>query len=158
MPRVEDIEIARDAYVEAGSSVLDAAATLAEAGVSAIAVLDTERRVIGLLTVERVIAALFPPYLRDLRHTAGVGATAAAVAQRAGEAEGEPVEQHMIAPDTLDVGDSTLHAAERFLHCEADALPVVSEGRFVGMLDDVVFSRALLALARGDDSEGAEGG
>jgi len=54
------------------------------------------------------------------------------------------VEKHMRPPVTLDEDSSAIHAAERFLHCDFGALPVVRNGRFVGMLGRAEFCRAVL--------------
>jgi CBS domain-containing protein len=46
---------------------------------------------------------------------------------------------------TIELEGSSMHAAERFVHCDEGALPVVDEDdRFVGMLSRTEFAHALL--------------
>ena len=156
MATVADLELARGARVPRDMSVLDAAQRLVDEGVSGVAVVDPEDRVVGVLTAQGVIRSLFPPYLDALRHTAFVHEALDALARRADEAAGERAGEHMTRAETVAPGDSTLHAAERFLHSEAGALVVVEDGRFVAVLDRVAFARGLLGQARG--TGGAAGG
>lgn len=57
----------------------------------------------------------------------------------------------MRPPVMLDEETEAIHAPERFLHCDFGALPVVRDGRFVGMLGRAEFCRAVLARW-GDES------
>jgi CBS domain-containing protein len=111
----------------------DAALELTRAGVPAIAVLDAQERVRGVFTSEGLLRGWYPPYLAELRHTAFLDDDAM-LAERADEVRGEPVRPYVERVESLDSGDSRVHAAERFLHAKVDALPVVDEGRFLGML------------------------
>ena len=149
MATVADLELAPGARVAEDASVLDAAQRLVDEGVSGVAVVDGDERVLGVLTARGVIRSLFPPYLAELRHTAFVHESLEAVARRADEAAGEGVREHMSRAEIVAPGDSTLHAAELFLHSDAGVLVVAEGGRFVGVLDRVAFARGLLAEARG---------
>jgi CBS domain-containing protein len=136
-----------DASVPVSATFLDAARTLATAQVSAVAIVDNDRRVVGLVTEDDVVRGLFPGYVADLRHTAFLDVDAETLATRIAARGGEPVEQHMRRrPETLAIDTSALHVAERFLHCEWGALPVVGDdGRFVGMVRQSDFCRVILA-------------
>jgi CBS domain-containing protein len=50
----------------------------------------------------------------------------------------------MHKPVMIDAGASAIHIAERFLHCDFGALPVVEEGKFVGMLGRADFCRTVI--------------
>jgi CBS domain-containing protein len=51
----------------------------------------------------------------------------------------------MRRPITIELEGSSMHAAERFVHCDEGALPVVDDDdRFVGMLSRTEFAHALL--------------
>ena len=132
-----------DAAVPRSASFREAAQVLCASGLSAIAVIDERRRVVGLFTEDDFIAGLFPGYLAELYHTAFAPEQLAATA-RARETAEEPVERHMREPILVEVDSSMLHAAEVFLHCEWGALAVVESERFVGMLAQVEFCRRLL--------------
>ncbi len=133
-----------DAAVPRTATFREAAERLCGRQISAVAVLDDDRRVIGLFTEDDLIAGLFPRYLKELRHTAFTPDAQAALERRSATVGSEPVTAHMRAPVTLDIGTSATHAAERFLHCEWGALAVLEGGRYVGMLQEVDFARALL--------------
>jgi CBS-domain-containing membrane protein len=139
-----------DASVPRSAMFRDAARALAELGISALAVLDEEQRVAGLFTHDDLLRGLFPRYLQELRHTAFLDREPEALGARMGKAAAEPVTAHMQPPVVIDVETTPLHVAERFLHCEWGALPVVEQGRYLGMLDQVEFCRAVMARREGD--------
>lgn len=145
-----------DAWVRRDATFAEAADVFREFGISAIAVLDEQRRVVGLFTEDDLVRGLFPAYLGELRHTAFLEDDERAFAERLRERGRERVERHMRKPVTLELETSAAHAAERFLHCEWGALAVVESGRFVGMLSQIDFAREMcrrlgLAPARADE-------
>lgn len=134
-----------EASVAAGTPLLAAAQTLVEARVAAVAVVDGERRVVGLLSEDDLVRALFPGYLGDLHHTAFLDEAselaahadrlAALTVERAARSDAEPV----------PIDTSVVHVAQRFLHIEWGAVPVVDESeRFLGMLQQAEFIRVVL--------------
>ncbi len=133
-----------EASVPHTATFLEAARAFFGTGISAIAVLDPEQRVVGLFTDDDLLRGLFPGYLGDLHHTAFLQEEPEAVAARIGEASGEPVARYMREPIAVDVGASALHVAERFLHSPWGALAVVENERFVGMVDEVDFVETLM--------------
>ena len=135
------------ASVPLGAPFLEAAAVLTAHPVSTIAVLDRDGRVVGLFGGDHLLTGLFPAYLKELRHTAFITDDELLFERRAREAAHEPVEKHMAEPLVVDTGTSATHVAELFLHFEEDALPVVEDGRFLGMLGRSEFCRAMLRRA-----------
>ena len=131
-----------------------AAETLVRHPVSTLAVVDGAGKVVGLFGGEDLIQGLFPAYLDELRHTAFAREDAALAAQVRSH---DAIRDHIREPEWIELDASALHAAERFLHCDLDALPVVQRGRFVGMLGRSEFCRAMLALARAGERSGPEG-
>lgn len=123
-----------DASVPDTATFAEAVTRLFEAQAPAIAVLDADRRVVGMIGEREVLTAVFPQYLHVLRHTSFLPDDAAFLAERAEEARNEPVGTYARAVEPLDAGESQTHAAERFLHTGEQALPVVTDERFVGML------------------------
>jgi CBS domain-containing protein len=128
--------------VRADARFLEAARLLLESGLSAIAVLDDADRVAGLFTDDDLLRGLFPRYLEELHHTAflgpdGLQATVQAVAA-------ENVARYMREPVSVDIDAGAAHVVERFLHTPWGAIAVVEADRFVGMLDQLEFTRRLL--------------
>jgi CBS domain-containing protein len=140
---LRDITLVR-AAVPRSASVAEAAATLRESGLAAIAVLDERERVTGLFTDLDLLRALFPAYLDDVHHTAFLVDDSGLAATRAAQVRDSPVVAHQRRPIVLELDTSATHAAERFLHCEESALAVVDQGRFMGMLSRSELSIAVL--------------
>jgi CBS domain-containing protein len=126
------------------ATFLEAARALFGTGISAIAVVDEDRRVVGLFTDDDLLRGLFPGYLGDLYHTAFLREESAALAARLEETSGHPVEGYMREPMTVDIEAGALHVAERFLHSPSGVLAVLENERFVGMVDQVDFVETLM--------------
>ncbi len=142
MPSLRDLDLV-DASVPRSATFAEAAKTLCASGLPELAVLDGAS-VVGMFGEDDLLAGLFPRYLRELRHTAFAGDDPSVLAAAADRAAADAVERHMRKPVTLAISSSATHAAEVFLHCEWGALAVVEEGRFVGMLSQLDFCRALV--------------
>jgi CBS domain-containing protein len=123
-----------DASVDASATLAEAVAELFEARVPAIAVLDEERRVLGILSEREILGSVFPGYLVEIRHSAFLQDDESALDELAARARDRPVREVMRTSEVLDAADSQIHAAERLLHSGDDALPVTEGGRFLGML------------------------
>lgn len=130
---LEDLTLV-DASVPESATVAEAVSALSEAHVPALAVLDEEGHVVGIFSESDLLRAVFPGYLAELHHTAFLRDDASALDALAREARDKPVRSFVRATETLRLGDSQVHAAERFMHTGEDALPVVDGERFVGML------------------------
>jgi CBS domain-containing protein len=134
MAVVRDLALV-DASVRHDATFRDAARELAGSGLSAIAVLDADGSVQGVFTQDAELRGLFPGYLGELRHTAFLGDDDEGLAERARAVRDEPVRKHLTPAPVLEAEHSRTHAAELFLHSGLAALPVVSGGRYMGMLD-----------------------
>lgn len=133
-----------DASIDAGATFGDAARALGASGLGALAVLDGTR-VVGLFTDEELLLGVSPRYVGELRHTAFMETELPSLREQATAIVAEPVRQHMRKPTTIQLEAGSLHAAERFVHCDEGALPVVDDDdRFVGMLSRTQFAHALL--------------
>jgi len=144
VPKLRDIPLA-DAAVARSGTFSDAARALLDHGLPGIAVLDEERRPIGVFTDDDLLRGLFPRYLGELRHTAFLEDTPAALEARLESVAAEPVTEHMQDVVCVDVATAPIHVAEKFLHTEWGAVAVVEQGRFLGMLDQLAFCRAVMA-------------
>ena len=143
MSTLHDIELV-PASVDVSATFDEAARTLSESRVPALAVLE-EGRVVGLFTDEELLLGVSPKYLDELRHTAFLESELPSLRERAAAVRGEPVRSHMRKPITVELDTSSFHAAERFVHCDEGAIAVVDEAdRFVGMLSRAEFAYAML--------------
>ncbi|HXG75922.1 MAG TPA: CBS domain-containing protein [Gaiellaceae bacterium] len=133
------------AAVPRTATLAEAAAALFAASVPALAVLDDEGRVVGIFSEADLLRAVFPGYLHELRQTAFLPDDAAALAARARAVRDRPVGEFARPIEPLQAGESQMHAAERFLHSGEQALPVVEDGRFRGMLSVAALCHARLA-------------
>ncbi|GIU95211.1 MAG: hypothetical protein KatS3mg012_1668 [Gaiellaceae bacterium] len=143
-----------DASVPETATFAEAVEALSATRAPALAVLDDEGHVLGVFSEGDVLRAIFPGYLDELRHTAFLPDDAASLDRLASEVRDRPVREFARATETLSIDDSQIHAAERFLHSGGeDALPVVEDGRFRGMLTVSELCRARLArVAEGSQS------
>ena len=123
-----------DASVPETTTLAEAVAELFEARVAAVAVLDANERVLGILSERDVLRAVFPGYLAEIRHSAFLPDDTAGLEELAARARDRSVRDFMRTSEVLDASDSQIHAAERLMHSGDDALPVVENGRFIGML------------------------
>ena len=132
------------ASVDAGATFAEAAQALSESRLAALAVVEGGR-VVGLFTDEELLLGVSPRYLDELKHTAFLETELPSLRERAQAVRAEPVRKHMRKPVTIELDGSSTHAAERFVHCDEGALPVVDgDDRFVGMLSRTDFAHALL--------------
>jgi len=143
MSTLHDITLV-EVSVDVSATFADAARALSESRLSALAVVD-DGKVVGLFTDEELLLGIVPGYLRELKHTAFLEAELPSLREHAVEVQGEPVRKHMRKPVTIELEGSSMHAAERFVHREEGALPVVdADDRYVGMLSRTEFAHALL--------------
>lgn len=136
------------ASVPRAATVAEAASVLLDFGLSAVAVLDEQRRVVGFFTEDDLVATLFPAYLGELRHTAFLRRDLEELVATAEKATRDRVDAHMRAAVTVELGDSVAHVAERFLHCEWGALAVLDGGTFAGMARQLDFCRLVVEHSR----------
>lgn len=143
--------LVRDSLVEApllraDDTVGRAVRLLAGQELPALPVVDGAGRLVGIFGEREFIAALFPTYLGTLRSAAFVRASLDDAIERRKPCRDEPVSRHMNtehvdAPE--DVSD--LQVAETFLHHRVLIVPIVRDGRPVGVVRRSAFFRALAA-------------
>lgn len=135
-----------DVSVPERATFREAAETLANVGIAALAVVRDDRTVAGLFTDDDFLRGVFPPYVEELHHTAFVRAHDEELWLRLEHAAGRPITQFAREPLTVELESGALHVAQRFLHCPWGAVAVVDRGRFVGMLRQVDFVQGLLRI------------
>jgi CBS domain-containing protein len=139
-----------DASVPETATLAEAVAELFAARVPAVAVLDRNGGVIGILSERDILRAVFPGYLAEIRHSAFLPDDATALEELAARARDRPVSEFVRTSEVLDASDSQIHAAERLMHSGDDALPVAEDGRFVGMLSVAALCQARLDRRPGE--------
>ena len=125
----------------------DAVEQLFDARVPALAVLEADGRLLGIVSEVDVLRAVFPGYLAELRHTAFVEDDPVVLDERARAVRNRPVAELARGVEPLEGDESETHAAERFLHTGEQALPVVEGERFLGMLSIAALCHARLDRA-----------
>ncbi len=146
---LEAIELV-DASVPRGATYEEAARVLAASEAPTVAVLDEERKVVGLFGIEQALRGCMPSYLLEIRHTAFAEDDLDLLAERAKEVLDDPVLEHAAAPVTVDVRTSAVHVAEVFQHEGMAGLAVVDGDRYAGMLGRAAVARAMLRRALAD--------
>jgi len=146
---LEDMALV-DAAVTKDATYEDAARVLAASEAPTVAVLDDERKVVGLFGIEQALRGCMPSYLLEMRHTAFAADDLAVLADRAREVLDDPILEHAVDPVTVDLRTSAFHVAEVFLHEGMAGIAVVDESRYAGILGRAAFSRAMLRRALAD--------
>jgi CBS domain-containing protein len=106
-----------------------------ESGMPALAAVGDDERFTGIFGEREFMSALFPGYLRELRHTAFLRRSLDAALETREGCRHEPIGRYLttdhveVAPDFSDVG-----VAEIFLHHRVLVVPVVDAGRVEGLI------------------------
>jgi len=124
--------------IEAGASALEALECMQEHGIRHLPVLDAARRVVGVVALEDLRAALpFPVGLRE----------APSLADRDSAREWCVGDLMSHAPVVLREGDALAEAAERMAERRIGCLPIVdAAGRLAGMLTETDLLHALATM------------
>ena len=114
-----------------------------ESGLPALPVVD-DAAFVGIFGEREFLSAVFPGYLKELRHTKFLRSSLDAALEFREAARAEPVRRHMTT-DHVDVGPeaSDVHLAELFLHHRVLVVPVVAGGRVEGVITRTAFFRAV---------------
>jgi CBS domain-containing protein len=136
--------------VAATATFGEAAERLLASGLPAIAVLDSDRRPVGLFGTDELLRGAFPRYLGELRHTAFTRDDPTRLAETLSLVSDRPVSDFAQSVVVVEDDTSATHLAEVFLHAETTAVAVTRAGRFVGMVASHEFCRAVLGLSAPD--------
>ena len=134
-------------WIEAGASAIEAHDRMVEYGIRHLPVLDPERRVVGVLSIDDLRAALPVP----LSLTAPTTPEAVEAAR-----EWQVGDVMSYAPQTIRDGGSIREAADRMADHHIGCLPVVDEeSRLVAMLTETDLLRALATRSWLDEQAAA---
>jgi CBS domain-containing protein len=110
----------------------------------AVPVLDGRDRLVGIFGEREFLGAVFPGYLRELKHAGFVRRSLDEALEKRDECRVEPVKDHMnsehiaVERDFADVA-----VAEIFLHHRVLLVPVIDEGRLAGVITRADFFRSV---------------
>jgi CBS domain-containing protein len=117
---------------------------LLDSQLPALPVIDEREHFVGIFGEREFMNALFPGYLRELRHASFVTRSLDEVLETRSSCAVEPVGRHMNT-EHIDVGPgfSDAEVAEIFMHHRVLVIPVVADGRVEGLVTRTGFFRAL---------------
>ena len=125
-------------------SVEAAVRRVLDSGAPALPVVDARERYVGIFGEREFMEALFPGYLKELRHVAFVQRSLDEALERRDSCRIEPIRRYMNT-EHVEVGPdfSDLQVAEIFLHHRVLIVPIVADGRVQGILTRRDFFRAV---------------
>ncbi len=136
VPKARDLMEEIRVTVEPGGDLLAAIETLAHHKISAALVVDSERRLRGVLTEKDCLRLLYDAALHRSR--------------------GGRVADFMSQPDeTIDIDMDIFRISEVFLHNNFPMLPVLDEGRLVGCVTRHQMLRGIMQMSHVEDTETA---
>ena len=117
---------------------------LAHPDLPALPVVDAQERYEGIFGEREFMAALFPGYVQQLKHTGFLPRSLDAALEKRQSCRIEPVGEHMNTEHIeVDPEFSDTQVAEIFLHHRVLVVPVVDDRRVVGLVTRRDFFRAL---------------
>jgi CBS domain-containing protein len=139
------MSVRRDApLLRKGDSVGEAVAQLATSGLPALIVTDDEGRFSGIFGEREFIGAIFPGYLKEMKHAAFVPASLEDSLEKRSDCRSDPVSQYMNTEHVeIEEDASDAQVAETFLHHRVLIIPVVADRRPVGLITRNDFFRAV---------------
>jgi CBS domain-containing protein len=130
--------------VRADATVADGVRVLLASSLPALPVVDAHGALAGLFGEREFMAALFPGYVGELHYAGFVSGRLDEMLEKRAACAAEPISQHM-NKDQVSVDDefSDIALAEIFLHHRVLAVPVVRDGRPLGVITRAAFFRHL---------------
>ena len=144
-PRQVSGPLLRDAPVlHADDTVRAATTAVLETDLPALPVVDDRERLVGIFGEREFLAAVFPGYLKELKHAGFVRRSLDEVLEKREEACDEPVSKHMNTEHVyVDREWSDVSVAEIFLHHRVLLVPVTEDGRVLGVITRADFFRSV---------------
>jgi CBS domain-containing protein len=144
-PREVSEPLLRDApLLHDGDTVEAAARALLDSDLPALPVVDARERLVGIFGEREFLGAVFPGYVKELRHAAFVRRSLDEALEKRDEGRTEPVRQHMNTEHVhVDRDFSDLSVAEIFLHHRVLLVPVTDGGRVAGVITRADFFRSV---------------
>jgi CBS domain-containing protein len=132
--------------IRASDSVGEATRAVLESGLPALPVVDEHDRFAGIFGEREFLGAVFPGYpnLKELKYAGFVRRSLEDTLEKRRECRAEAVSAYMNT-EHIDVGAefSDAEVAETFLHHRVLIVPVVDDGRIVGLITRADFFRSV---------------
>jgi CBS domain-containing protein len=144
-PRTVTDPLLREApLLRASDTVETAARALLDSDLPALPVVDDRDRLYGIFGEREFLGAVFPGYLKELKYAGFVKRSLEATLEKRSSCRSEPVREYVntehvdVASDFSDAG-----VAEIFLHHRVLLVPVVDDGKVVGVITRADFFRTV---------------
>ena len=147
---ISDLVVESPPLLRVEEPVEPAVRKLLEADLPALPVIDEGERYAGIFGEREFVAAIFPGYLKELRHAGFVPRSVDDALERREASRRETVGEHMNT-EHVDVGPdyADTQVAEIFLHHRVLIVPVVEGDRVAGVITRSDFFRAIAERFRG---------
>jgi CBS domain-containing protein len=141
---VTDPLLRESPLIRASDTVADATRAVLESGLPALPVVDDTGRFAGIYGEREFLGAVFPGYLKELKYAGFVKRSLEDALEKRRECSTEAVSGYMNT-EHIDVGAdfSDAEVAEIFLHHRVLLVPVVDEGKVIGVLTRSDFFRSV---------------
>jgi CBS domain-containing protein len=125
-------------------AVAPAVRRILDSGLPALPVVDGRERYAGIFGEREFMEALFPGYLKQLKHAAFLRRSLDDALEHRDACRTEPIGRYMNT-EHVDVGpeSSDVQVAEIFLHHRVLVVPVVADGRVDGVITRSDFFRTI---------------
>ena len=155
-PREVNKPLIRDApLLRSGDTVVEATDPLLASDLPALPVVDERERLVGIFGEREFLGAVFPGYLKELKHAGFVRRSLDEALEKREECRTETIDRHMLTEHVhVDRDFSDLAVAEIFLHHRVLIVPVTEDGRVVGVITRADFFRSVAQrfLEKGETS------
>jgi CBS domain-containing protein len=144
-PRAVTEPLLREApLLRSDDTVLTATNALLATDLPALPVVDDRDRLVGIFGEREFLGAVFPGYLKELKHAGFVRRSLDEALERREECRGEPVSRHMFTEHVhVDRDFSDLAVAEIFMHHRVLLVPVTDGGKVIGVITRKDFYRSV---------------
>ena len=138
-PLLRDAPVLRDT-----DTVVEATRAVLASDLPALPVVDARDALVGIFGEREFLGAVFPGYLRELKHAGFVRRSLDEALEKREECRSEPIGRHMNTDHVnVDRNFSDLSVAEIFLHHRVLLVPVTDGGRVVGVITREDFFRSV---------------
>jgi CBS domain-containing protein len=144
-PRTVTDPLLREApLLRASDTVADAGRALLESDLPALPVIDERERLHGIFGEREFLGAVFPGYLKELKHAGFVKRTLEDALEKRSSSRSEEVRGY-VNTEHVDVATdfSDAEVAEIFLHHRVLLVPVTDGGKVVGVITRADFFRSV---------------
>jgi CBS domain-containing protein len=144
-PRTVTDPLLREApLLRASDNVADATRALLDSDLPALPVIDDDERLLGIFGEREFLGAVFPGYLKELKHAGFVKRSLEAALEKRSSCKSEEVRAY-VNTEHIDVGTDFADAevAEIFLHHRVLLVPVTDGGTVVGVITRADFFRSV---------------